>query len=51
VVHFYVTLSPVQVLNFIYIPIKEDKDISTSTTDESVLASTADEDVITKTPL
>jgi hypothetical protein len=51
VVNFYITLSPVQVLNFVYITIKEDKDISTWTADESVLASTADEDVITKTPL
>jgi hypothetical protein len=49
VVNFYITLSPVQVLNFVYITIKEDKDISTSTTDESVLASTADENVIAST--
>jgi hypothetical protein len=44
-------LSLLKVLNFVYLTIKEDKDISTNTTDESVLTSTADEDVITKTPL
>jgi hypothetical protein len=44
-------LSQVKVLNFVYITIKEDKDISTRTADESVLASTSDENVIAKTPL
>jgi hypothetical protein len=42
----YFILTPVKVLNYVSITIKEDKKISTRTADESVIAITADESVI-----